>query len=95
MDDTLATNTSTPDYGYLQPTTTKRLPFPLENVEETLIVAANALDSIERKLAHCKEYNALNGDLPRKKHITRMIYKISTIMKLMKSLAIDMDEMYL
>jgi len=95
MQDPLYTNSVTPDYGYLQPTARKRLPFPLENTEEALITAANALDSIKKKLLHCKEYNGVNKDAARGKHVDKMIYKSNTIMRLMQALAADLDEMYL
>jgi len=95
MTDPNYTNSSTPDYGYLQPVASKRLPFPLENTEEALITATGALDSVRRKLQHCKEYNGVNKDAAREKHISKMVYKINTIMKVLQALAIDLDDMYL
>jgi hypothetical protein len=95
MRDPLSSNSATPDYGYLQPTMSKRLPFPLENTEEGLIAAAESLESVRRKLIHSKEYNGLNTDGPRLRHINKMIYKANTIMSLMRALAKDLDEMYL
>lgn len=95
MQDPLFTNSTTPDYGYLEPSVGKRLPFPLENTEESLIIAANALDSVKRKLQHCKSYNGINSDVARSKHTDKMLYKINTIMNLIQALSIDLDEMYL
>lgn len=95
MYDPLYTNSTTPDYGYLEPVKTRTLPFPLENTEEAFVTAANALDSIQRKLTHCKAYNGLNEDEPRKKHINAMLYKIRSILILMQGLSRDLNEMYL
>lgn len=86
---------NTPNYGFVQPTSKRSLPFPLENTEETLITAIEALDSVGRKLQHCKEYNGLNKDNARKAHIDRMIYKLNTVMNIIKALSVDLDDMYL
>lgn len=77
------------------PTFNKRLPFPLESVEEDLIKAYELVQDIHNKLNHCKKYNGVSSDEPRQKHIDKMIYKSTTINNLIKALAKDLNEMYL
>jgi hypothetical protein len=77
------------------PTFDRRLPFPLENVEQELIKAFDGIQSIHDKLQHCKQYNGLSSDKPRQKHIDKMLYKTTTVLSLVKALAKDLNEMYL
>lgn len=77
------------------PSFSKRLPFPLESVEQDLVKSYDALQDIHNKLTHCKQYNGVSSDEPRKKHIDKMLYKSSTLLNLLKALAKDLDEMYL
>jgi hypothetical protein len=93
--DPLYTNADVPTAGFVQPTLNRRLPFPLENTEEELISAIQALDSVKRKILHCKQYNGVSKDAPRKKHLDKMIYKCNTIELLVKALTQDLNEMYL
>jgi hypothetical protein len=81
--------------GALQPNAKKRLPYPLENIEEQLADAYFDLDLIRKRIEVAKRNNVVNLTPERIKRLKKMQYKINTAMSLIKVLTRDLDDFWI
>jgi hypothetical protein len=77
--------------GGFNPLPKKALPFPLENIEETLANVYFDMDNIRKRIEVTKRNNVTNLTDARLKQLTKMQYKINTAMNLIKDLTKDLD----
>jgi hypothetical protein len=73
------------------PHTKGLLPFPLENIEESLADVYFEMDKIRKRIEVSKRNNVTNLTPVRIKQLERMQYKINTAMNLIKDLTRDLD----
>lgn len=73
----------------------KRLPFPLENIEEQLADVYFEMDKIRKRIEVSKRNNVTNLTPLRMKHLRMMQYKINTSMALIKDLTKDLDSFWI
>lgn len=81
--------------GGFIPTNKKKLPFPIENIEEDLGNVYFELDKIRKRIEVSKRNNVVNLTKPRIQRLTKMQYKINTSMHLIKSLVNDLDTFWI
>ena len=80
--------------GGVQPVTKKRLPFPLENIEENLADIYFELDKVRKRIEVTKRNNVTNQTPARIKQLKRMQYKINTAMALIRGLTRTLDDFW-
>ncbi len=78
-----------------EPFQKKRLPFPLENIEEQLADVYFEMDKIRKRIEVSKRNNVTNLTPLRLKHLRMMQYKINTSMALIKDLTKDLDSFWI
>jgi len=78
----------------LQPKAKKRLPYPLENIEETLADVYFSLDTIRKRIEVVKRNNVTSLTPARLKRLRKMQYKANTAMSLIKALTRDLDDFW-
>jgi hypothetical protein len=79
----------------LTPQQKKRLPFPLENIEEQLADVYFDLDLIRKRIEVTKRNNVTNLTKERIKRLRKMQYKINTAMSVIKTLTRDLDDFWI
>jgi hypothetical protein len=77
--------------GGFNPVTKKLLPFPLENMEESLADVYFEMDKIRKRIEVVKRNNVTSLTEPRLKQLGKMQYKINTAMNLIRDLTKDLD----
>jgi len=77
--------------GGFNPVPKKVLPFPLENIEETLADVYFEMDKIRKRIEVVKRNNVTSLTEPRLKQLGKMQYKINTAMNLIRDLTKDLD----
>ena len=77
--------------GGFNPLPKKVLPFPLENIEETLADVYFQMDVIRKRIEVTKRNNVTNSTDARIKQLSKMQYKINTAMALIRDLTKDLD----
>jgi hypothetical protein len=77
--------------GGFNPVPKKVLPFPLENIEETLADVYFEMDKIRNRIEVVKRNNVTSLTEPRLKQLGKMQYKINTAMNLIRDLTKDLD----
>lgn len=77
------------------PVVKKRLPFPLENIEEELADVYFNMDKIRKRIEVSKRNNVTNLTPLRLKHLKKMQYKINTAMAIVKDLTKDLDSFWI
>jgi hypothetical protein len=83
------------DTGGPIPQSKKRLPFPLENIEEDLANVYFEMDKIRKRMEVSKRNNVVNLTPARIKKLTKMQYKVNTAMNLIKTLTKDLDTFWI
>lgn len=73
----------------------KRLPFPIENLEEDLANTYFELDKIRKRIEVCKRNNVTNLTPARLKKLKRMQYKINTAMSFLVNLTKELDTFWI
>lgn len=73
----------------------KVLPFPLENIEESLADVYFEMDNIRKRIEVSKRNNVTNLTPPRINQLKKMQYKINTAMKLVKDITKDLDHFWI
>ena len=81
--------------GGFTPHVKKRLPFPLENVEEDLADVYFNMDKIRKRIEVVRRNNVTSLTVARLKHLRRMQYKINTAMAIIKHLTRDLDSFWI
>jgi regulator of replication initiation timing len=81
--------------GGFTPEYKKRLPFPIENIEEDLGNVYFELDKIRKRIEVSKRNNVVNLSQTRLKRLAKMQYKINTAMHLVKTLTKDLDTFWI
>lgn len=81
--------------GGFAPENKKRLPFPIENIEEDLGNVYFELDKIRKRIEVSKRNNVVNLTKARLERLTKMQYKINTAMHMVKSLTKDLDTFWI
>lgn len=81
--------------GALDPKSKKRLPFPLENIEEQLADVYFALDIIRKRIEVTKRNNVTNLTPQRIKRLKKVQYKVNTAMSLVKTITRDLDDLWI
>jgi hypothetical protein len=94
IDESLDTNSNL-GIGGFTPEMKKRLPFPLENVEEQLADLYFDMDKIRKRIEITRRNNVTNLTVARLKHLRRMQYKINTAMVIIKHLTQDLDSFWI
>jgi hypothetical protein len=88
-------NNSNTAIGGLTPQIKKRLPFPLENIEEDLADLYFNADKIRKRIEVVRRNNVTSLTVARLKHLRRMQYKINTAMTIIKHLTRDLDSFWI
>jgi hypothetical protein len=73
----------------------KVLPFPLENIEETLADVYFEMDKIRKRIEVVKRNNVTSLTEVRLKQLGKMQYKINTAMNLVRDLTKDLDSFWI
>jgi hypothetical protein len=81
--------------GGFNPVNKKRLPFPLENIEEQLADVYFDMDKIRKRIEITKQNNVTNLTEVRLEQLKRMQYKINTAMAVIKDLTKDLDTFWI
>ena len=81
--------------GGFNPVMKKVLPFPLENIEETLADVYFEMDKIRKRIEVVKRNNVTSLTEPRLKQLGKMQYKINTAMNLIRDLTKDLDSFWI
>lgn len=81
--------------GGFNPVTKKVLPFPLENIEETLADVYFEMDKIRKRIEVVKRNNVTSLTDVRLKQLVKMQYKINTAMNLIRDLTKDLDSFWI
>lgn len=81
--------------GGFNPIPKKVLPFPLENIEETLADVYFEMDKIRKRIEVVKRNNVTSLTEVRLKQLGKMQYKINTAMNLVRDLAKDLDSFWI
>ena len=81
--------------GGFNPVTKKRLPFPLENIEEQLADVYFELDKIRKRIEITKRNNVVNLSETRLNQLKKMQYKINTTMAIVRDLTTDLDSFWI
>jgi hypothetical protein len=77
--------------GGFNPVIKKKLPFPLENIEEQLADVYFELDKIRKRIEITKQNNVVNLTKARIERLKKMQYKINTTMAVIRDLTTDLD----
>ena len=77
--------------GRFNPIPKKVLPFPLENIEETLADVYFEMDKIRKRIEVVKRNNVTSLTEVRLKQLGKMQYKINPAMNLVRDLTKDLD----
>jgi hypothetical protein len=77
--------------GGFNPVPKKLLPFPLENIEETLADVYFEMDKIRKRIEVVKRNNVTSLTEVRLDQLKKMQYKINTAMNLIRDLTKDLD----
>ena len=81
--------------GGFNPVMKKRLPFPLENIEEDLCDVYFELDKIRKRIEIVKRSNVTSLPEVRMKRLEGMQYKINTTMSLIRDLTRSLDDFWI
>lgn len=81
--------------GGFTPQVKKRLPFPLENIEEDLADIYFNMDKVRKRIEVVRRNNVTSLTVARLKQLRRMQYKINTAMALIKYLTRDLDSFWI
>jgi len=81
--------------GGVNPIPKKGLPFPLENIEETLADVYFEMDKIRKRIEVVKRNNVTSLTEVRLKQLNKMQYKINTAMNLIRDLTKDLDSFWI
>jgi hypothetical protein len=81
--------------GGFNPVAKKRLPFPLENIEEQLADVYFELDKIRKRIEVTKRNNVVNLSEARLNQLKKMQYKINTTMAIVRDLTTDLDSFWI
>jgi hypothetical protein len=81
--------------GGFNPQSKKLLPFPLENIEETLADVYFEMDKIRKRIEVVKRNNVTSLTDIRVKQLKKMQYKINTAMALIRDLTKDLDNFWI
>jgi hypothetical protein len=81
--------------GGVNPIPKKVLPFPLENIEETLADVYFEMDKIRKRIEVVKRNNVTSLTEMRLKQLGKMQYKINTAMNLVRDLTKDLDSFWI
>jgi hypothetical protein len=81
--------------GGFNPQTKKLLPFPLENIEETLADVYFEMDKIRKRIEVVKRNNVTSLTDTRLNQLKKMQYKINTAMSLIRDLTKDLDNFWI
>jgi hypothetical protein len=81
--------------GGFNPVAKKRLPFPLENIEEQLADVYFEMDKIRKRIEITKQNNVTNLTEARLEQLKRMQYKINTAMAVIRDLTKDLDSFWI
>ena len=81
--------------GNIEAQNKKRLPFPIEHIEEDLGNVYFELDKIRKRIEVSKRNNVVNLKPVRLKRLEKMQYKINTAMNLVKSITKDLDTFWI
>ena len=81
--------------GGFNPVSKKVLPFPLENIEETLADVYFEMDKIRKRIEIVKRNNVTSLTELRLKQLGKMQYKINTAMNLIRDLTKDLDSFWI
>jgi hypothetical protein len=81
--------------GGFNPVPKKVLPFPLENIEETLADVYFEMDKIRKRIEVVKRNNVTSLTKPRLNQLGKMQYKINTAMGLIRDLTKDLDSFWI
>ena len=81
--------------GGVNPIPKKVLPFPLENIEETLADVYFEMDKIRKRIEVVKRNNVTSLTEVRLKQLSKMQYKINTAMNLVRDLTKDLDSFWI
>jgi hypothetical protein len=81
--------------GGIKPIIKKRLPFPLENIDELLADLYSQMDILRKRIEVIKRNNVTNFEEARLKKLNAMQYKFNTAMALVKRIVIDLDDFWL
>lgn len=81
--------------GGFNPVAKKRLPFPLENIEEQLADVYFDMDKIRKRIEITKQNNVTNLTEARLEQLKRMQYKINTAMAVIRDLTKDLDSFWI
>ena len=81
--------------GNLQAQMKRRLPFPVENIEEDLGNVYFELDNIRKRIEVSKRNNVVNLKPCRLKRLTKMQYKVNTAMSLIRNITKDLDTFWI
>lgn len=77
----------------ITPKIKKPLPFPLENIDESIADVYAKLDRIMAQL-HAAKQNPVNGTKAKQKRIAGVMYKIDACMKMVKTADIQIQELW-
>ena len=80
--------------GGFNPVAKKPLPFPLENIEESLADIYFDMDKVRKRIEVAKRNNVTNQTPARIKQLTRMQYKINTAMAIVRDLTKSLDSFW-
>lgn len=94
LEESMDSNTNLAMGGF-SPQIKKRLPFPLENIEEDLADLYFNADKIRKRLEVVRRNNVTSLTVARLKHLRRMQYKINTAMSIIKHLTQDLDSFWI
>ncbi len=81
--------------GGFNPQAKKLLPFPLENIEETLADVYFEMDKIRKRIEVVKRNNVTSLTETRLNQLKKMQYKINTAMSLIRDLTKDLDNFWI
>ena len=81
--------------GGVNPIPKKGLPFPLENIEETLADVYFEMDKIRKRIEVVRRNNVTSLTEMRLKQLSKMQYKINTAMNLIRDLTKDLDSFWI
>ena len=81
--------------GGVNPIPKKVLPFPLENIEETLADVYFEMDKIRKRIEVVRRNNVTSLTEMRLKQLSKMQYKINTAMNLIRDLTKDLDSFWI
>ena len=81
--------------GGVNPIPKKVLPFPLENIEETLADVYFEMDKIRKRIEVVKRNNVTSLTEMRLKQLGKMQYEINTAMNLVRDLTKDLDSFWI